>query len=63
VFSNVNALNNFNSVSGFNTDVLATSTGYIINVVNVNNYNFNAYSGTATINGVIGGGNVTAQTI
>ena len=63
VFSNVNALNNFNTASGFTTDVLATSTGYIINVVNVNNYTFNAYSGTATINGVIGGGNVTAQTI
>jgi len=63
VFSNVNALNNFNSSTGFTTDVLATSTGYIINVVNINNYTFNAYSGTATMNAVIGGGYVTAQTI
>jgi hypothetical protein len=63
VFSNVNALNNFNSSSGFTTDVLATTTGYNITVVNVNNYTFNASSGTAIINGVIGGGNVTAQTI
>ena len=63
VFSNVNALNNFNSSTGFTTDVLATSTGYNITVVNVNNYTFNAYSGTATMNAVIGGGYVTAQTI
>ena len=63
VFFNVNALNNFNSSTGFTTDVLATSTGYIINVVNINNYTFNAYSGTATMNAVIGGGYVTAQTI
>ena len=63
VFSNVNALNNFNTSSGFTTDVLATTTGYSITVINSNNYSFNAYSGTATINGIIGGGSVTAQTI
>ena len=63
VFSNVNALNNFNSSTGFTTAVLATSTGYNITVVNVNNYTFNAYSQTATMNAVIGGGYVTAQTI
>ena len=63
VFAAVNALNNFNSASGFTVDVLTTSVGYSITVVNSNNYTFNAYSGTAIINGVIGGGNVTAQTI
>ena len=63
VFSNVNALNNFNSSSGFVTAVLATTTGYSITVINSNNYSFNAYSGTAIIDGVIGGGSVTAQTI
>ena len=63
VFSNVNALNNFNSSSGFTTAVLATTTGYSITVINANNYSFNAYSGTATINSIIGGGSVTAQTI
>ena len=63
VFSAVNALNNFNSASGFTVDVLTTSVGYSITVVNANNYTFNAYSGTAILNGVIGGPNVTAQTI
>jgi hypothetical protein len=63
IFSNVNALNNFNSSVGFSVDVLATSTGYVITVINANNYTFNAYSGTATYDTVIGGGNVTAQTI
>jgi len=63
VFANVNALNNFNSSVGFSVDVLATSTGYVITVINVNNYTFNAYSGTATYDTVIGGGKVTAQTI
>ena len=63
VFANVNALNNFNSSSGFSVDTLSTSTGYVINVLNVNTYNFNAYSGTGTSNTVIGGGKVTAQTI
>jgi len=63
VFSNVNALNNFNSSSGFTTAALATTTGYSITVINANNYSFNASSGTAIINGVIGGGSVTAQTI
>jgi len=63
VFSNVNALNNFNSSSGFTSSVLATSTGYNITVTNLNNYTFNAASGTATITSTIGGGSVTAQTI
>ena len=63
VFANVNALNNFNTASGFTVDVLTTSVGYSITVVNANNYTFNAYSGTAILNGVIGGPNVTAQTI
>lgn len=63
VFSNVNALNNFNSSSGFSVDTLSTSTGYVITVLNINTYNFNAYSGTGTYNTVIGGGKVTAQTI
>jgi len=63
VFANVNALNNFNSSVGFTVDVLATSTGYVITVINANNYNFNAYSGIATYDTVIGGGKVTAQTI
>jgi len=63
VFANVNALNNFNSSSGFSVDTLSTSTGYVITVLNVNTYNFNAYSGTGTSNTVIGGGKVTAQTI
>jgi hypothetical protein len=63
VFANVNALNNFNSSVGFTVDVLATSTGYVITVTNANNYTFNAYSGTATYDTVIGGGKVTAQTI
>jgi hypothetical protein len=63
VFSAVNALNNFNTASGFTVDVLTTSVGYNITVVNANNYTFNAYSGTAILNGVIGGPNVTAQTI
>jgi hypothetical protein len=63
VFANVNALNNFNSASGFTVDVLSTTVGYNITVVNANNYTFNAYSGTAILTGVIGGGNATAQTI
>jgi len=63
VFANVNALNNFNTASGFTVDVLSTTVGYNITVINANNYTFNAYSGTAILNGVIGGGNVTAQTI
>jgi len=63
VFANVNALNNFNSSVGFTVDVLATTTGYVITVINSNNYTFNAYSGTATYDTVIGGPNVTAQTI
>ena len=63
VFSNVNALNNFNSSVGFQASVLATTTGYSITVINANNYSFNASSGTATMNSVIGGPNVTAQTI
>jgi hypothetical protein len=62
VFTNVNALNNYNSSSGFTTDVLTTSTGYVITVNNVNTYTFNAYSGTGLGNMVIGGGYVTAQT-
>jgi hypothetical protein len=63
VFSNVNALNNFNSSSGFDTSVLATSTGYSITVLNLNTYSFNAYSGIGLGNMTIGGGYVTAQTI
>ena len=63
LFSNVNALNNFNSSVGFTTDVLATSTGYTITVLNVNIYKFNAYSGIGTYDTIIGGGKVTAQTI
>jgi len=63
VFANVNALNNFNTASGFTVDVLTTSVGYNITVLNANNYTFNAYSGTAILTGVIGGPNVTAQTI
>jgi hypothetical protein len=63
VFSNVNALNNFNSSSGFQTAVLATTTGYSITVLNINTYSFNAYSGTGIVDAVIGGGYVTAQTI
>ena len=63
VFSNVNTLNNFNSSSGFTSAVLNTSTGYVITVTNINNYTFNASSGTATITSIIGGGSVTAQTI
>ena len=63
VFANVNALNNFNSSSGFTTATLARNTGYNITVINSNNYIFDAASETAIINGVIGGGSVTAQTI
>ena len=63
LFSNVNALNNYNSSSGFTVDTLSTSTGYVITVNNVNTYSFNAYSGTGLANTVIGGGYVTAQTI
>ena len=63
VFAAVNALNNFNSASGFTVDVLSTTVGYNITVVNANNYTFNAYSGTAILTGVISGGNATAQTI
>lgn len=62
-FQNVNALNNYNSASGFDSSVLATTTGYNITVLNINTYTFNAYSGVALSNTVIGGGNATAQTI
>jgi len=62
-FQSVNALNNFNSASGFDSSVLATSTGYNITVLNINTYKFNAYSGTAFYDTVIGGGIATAQTI
>ena len=57
------ATHNFNTASGFTVDVLTTSVGYNITVLNANNYTFNAYSGTAILTGVIGGPNVTAQTI
>jgi len=62
-FQSVNALNLFNSASGFDASVLATTTGYNITVLNLNTYSFNAYSGTALYDTVIGGGKATAQTI
>ena len=62
-FQSVNSLNNFNSASGFDSSVLATSTGYNITVLNLNTYKFNAYSGTALYDTIIGGGIATAQTI
>jgi hypothetical protein len=61
LFQGVNALNNFNSASGFQSSVLATV--YTITVLNVNTYSFNAYSGVGLSNMVIGGGIVTAQTV
>jgi len=62
-FRNVDVLNNFGTASGFTQSVLQTSSGYSITIVNLNNYTFNASSGTASVSGTIGGGELTAETI
>jgi hypothetical protein len=62
-FASVVVVNAFLTASGFQQSVLTTSTGYSITVVNVDNYTFNASSGTGTITTTIGGGSATAQTI
>ena len=62
-FANLIVVNAFLTSSGFQQSVLTTSTGYSITVVNVDNYTFNASSGTGTITTTIGGGSATAQTI
>jgi hypothetical protein len=53
----------FLTSSGFQQSVLTRSIGYSITVVNVDNYRFNAASGTGAITTTIGGGSATAQTI
>jgi hypothetical protein len=62
-FQSLVVTNAFLTASGFQQSVLTTSTGYSITVVNVDNYTFNASSGTGTITTTIGGGSATAQTI
>ena len=62
-FQNLTVVNAFLTSSGFQQSVLTTSTGYSITVVNLDNYRFNASSGTGAINTTIGGGSATAQTI
>lgn len=62
-FQNLTVVNAFLTSSGFQQSVLTTSNGYSITVINVDNYSFNASSGTGTINTTIGGGSATAQTI
>lgn len=62
-FQNLNVLNSFLTSSGFQQSVLTTSTGYSITVVNLDNYSFNASSGTGTLTTTIGGGTATAETI
>jgi hypothetical protein len=56
-------VNAFLTSSGFQQSVLTTSTGYSITVVNLDNYRFNASSGTGLLNTTIGGGSATAETI
>ncbi len=62
-FQSVTVVNAFLTASGFQQSVLTTSTGYSITVVNLDNYRFNASSGTGAITTKIGGGSATAQTI
>jgi hypothetical protein len=45
-FQNLTVVNAFLTSSGFQQSVLTTSTGYSITVVNLDNYRFNASSGT-----------------
>jgi hypothetical protein len=62
-FQNLTVVNAFLTSSGFQQSVLTRSIGYSITVVNVDNYRFNAASGTGAITTTIGGGSATAQTI
>ena len=62
-FQNLTVVNSFLTSSGFQQSVLTTSTGYSITVVNLDNYRFNASSGTGLLNTTIGGGSATAETI
>jgi len=62
-FQNVTVVNAFLTSSGFQQSVLTTSTGYSITVVNLDNYRFNASSGTGSLTTTIGGGSATAETI
>lgn len=62
-FQSVNVLNSFLTSSGFSQSVLTTSAGYSITVINLDNYSFNASSGTGSLTTTIGGGSATAETI
>ena len=62
-FQNLTVVNSFLTSSGFQQSVLTTSTGYSITVVNLDNYSFNASSGTGSLTTTIGGGSATAETI
>jgi hypothetical protein len=62
-FQNLTVVNSFLTSSGFSQSVLTTSTGYSITVVNLDNYSFNASSGTGSLTTTIGGGSATAETI
>jgi hypothetical protein len=62
-FQSLTVVNAFLTSSGFQQSVLTTSTGYSITVVNLDNYRFNASSGTGLLNTTIGGGSATAETI
>jgi len=62
-FQNVTVVNAFLTSSGFQQSVLTTSTGYSITVINLDNYRFNASSGTGSLTTTIGGGAATAETI
>jgi hypothetical protein len=62
-FQNLTVVNAFLTSSGFQQSVLTTSTGYSITVVNLDNYRFNASSGTGSLTTTIGGGSATAETI
>ena len=54
-FQSLTVVNAFLTSSGFQQSVLTTSTGYSITVVNLDNYRFNASSGTGLLTTTIGG--------